>query len=292
MKALKFYAAIAVLVFTTASCVENSGKYKALATQRDSLSLENQALSANYNQTLATIDEIETGFAEISKNESQMKLNLKSKEGSLASKKAIIAEQMNSIKQIMEQNRTKIAELQRLSGKKGKENSTLAKTIKRLQTELEEKTALIQSLQEELNQKNIKIDELNTTVNTLNSNVADLNKANDQQKTTIKTQEDNLNSVWYCIASAKKLKDAKILSGTGLFQKRKVMDKEFDQSVFTQADQRVLNSIPFGSKKVKLLSAHPQNSYSLITGTDKTISLQITNPAKFWSVSKYLVVQI
>lgn len=292
MKTFKIYAVIAALALTSASCVENSGKYKALATQRDSLKLENEVLSSNYNQTLATINDIEAGFEKIGKSESLMKLNIKGASENGASKKAIIGEQMNMIKQIMEQNKAKIAELQRISGKKGKENSTLAKTIKRLQSELEEKTALIQSLQEELNQKNIKIDELNTSVNNLNGNVAELSKANDQQKATIKTQDDNLNSVWYCVASTNKLKEAHILSGTGLFQKKKVMDKEFDQQAFIQADLRSTNLIPTNSKKAKILSAHPKNSYNLVAGTNKTISIEITNPSKFWSVSKYLVVQI
>lgn len=292
MKTFKIYVVIAALAFTSASCVENSGKYKSMTAQRDSLKLENEALNSNYNQTLATINDIETGFAEISKGESRMKLNIKGTSENAASRKAIIGEQMNMIKQIMEQNKAKIAELQRISGKKGKENSSLAKTIKRLQSELAEKTALIESLQNELSQKNIKIDELNTTVTNLNNNVTDLNKTNDQQKATIKTQDDNINTVWYCIASTKKLKEAHILSGTGLFQKKKVMDKEFDQQAFTQADLRSVTLIPTNSKKVTILSAHPKNSYNLVPGANKTISIEITNPARFWSVSKYLVVQI
>lgn len=292
MKMIKFYVAIATLVLTTASCVENSGKYKSMIAQRDSIQLENQALNSNYNETLATINDIDSGFAQISEKESQMKLNLKGVEGKTTSKREQIAAQMNSIKEIMEQNKAKIAELQRLSGKKGKENNTLAQTIKRLQKELEEKTTLIQSLQDELNQKNIKIDELNTTVTNLNSNVAELNSANEQQKSTIKTQDENLNIAWYCVASSKKLKEAHIVSGTGLFQKKTVMDKEFDQKFFTQVDLRTISSIATDSKKIKILSAHPKNSYNLVTGSNKAITIEITNPSKFWSISKYLVVQI
>ncbi len=290
MKAFNFYAVVTALVLTTASCVENSEKYKSMVAQRDSVQLENQALNSNYNQSLATINEIEAGFSEITKNESQMKLDLKGVEGK--SKKEQIAAQMNVIREIMAQNKAKIAELERMSGKKGKENSTLAQTIKRLQNEMAEKTALIQSLQDELNQKNIKIEELNTTVNNLNNNVTELNKVTDQQKTTIKTQDENLNTVWYCVATSKKLKEAHIISGTGLFQSKKVMNNEFDQKAFTQGDLRNVTSIPTASKKVKIISSHPNNSYNLVTGADKTITIEITNPAKFWSVSKYLVVQI
>lgn len=292
MKTLKFYAAVAAIVLTTASCVENSGKYQTVRAERDSLQLENQALGSNYNQTLVILNDIETGFAQISETESQMKLNLKGVEGKTTSKREQIAAQMNAIKETMAQNKAKIEELQRLSRKEGKSNGTLSRTIKRLQSELVEKTALIQSLQDELNQKNIKIDELTTNVNDLNKNIADQNSVMEQQNSTIKNQDANLNTVWYCIGSSKKLKEAKIVSTAGLFQSKKLLDKEFDQANFTQVDLRTVTTLPTDSKKVKILSAHPKNSYNLVTGGDKKITIEITNPSKFWSVTKYLVVQI
>jgi hypothetical protein len=96
MKAIKFYATIVALVFLTASCVENSGKYKAAVAQRDSLAIEKQALDSNYNQTITLLNDIEAGFAEISQNEKQMKVDLKGVEGtSTADRKKVIGVQMN-----------------------------------------------------------------------------------------------------------------------------------------------------------------------------------------------------
>ncbi|HEY6914374.1 MAG TPA: hypothetical protein VI413_06840 [Paludibacter sp.] len=291
MKTIKFYVVIAALAFLTASCVENSEKYKAAIASRDSLAFEKQASDSNYIRTLTILNDIETGFSEITQNEKQMKINLKGVEGT-TNKKELIAAQMNAIKESMEQNKAKIAELQKLAAKKGKANSMLASTIKRLQTELEEKTVQIQSLQAELEQKNIKITELTTTVNDQSKNIAEQQSAMEQQKSTIKGQDTDLNTVWYCIATAKKLKEEKIVSTAGLFQSKKVLDNEFDKDAFTQVDLRNVSSIPTNSKKVKILSLHPKNSYNLVTGADKYITIEITNPSKFWSISKYLVVQI
>jgi len=81
MKSIKFYALIAALAFMTTSCVENSGKYKSVVAQRDSLVVEKQALDSSYNQTLVLLNDIEAGFAQISQNETQMKVNLKGVEG-------------------------------------------------------------------------------------------------------------------------------------------------------------------------------------------------------------------
>jgi len=292
MKSIKFYAIIAALAFMTASCVENSSKYKAAVAERDSLAVAKQAVDSNYNQTLAILNDIETGFAEINQTEGQMKVNLQGSEGKTTGKRALIAAQMTTIKENIQKNKAKIEELQRLASKRGKANNQLTETIKRLQSEMDAKTAQIQSLQAELDQKNIKITELNTTVSDQSKNIAEQQTTLEQQKSTLKSQDTDLNTVWYCIATSKKLKEAKIITNTGLFQSKKVMATDFDTKAFTQIDMRNVTSIPTGSKSIKMISYHPQSSYNLVKGSDKNITIEITNPAKFWSISKYLVVQI
>ena len=292
MKSIKFYALIAALAFMTTSCVENSGKYKSVVAQRDSLVVEKQALDSSYNQTLVLLNDIEAGFAQISQNETQMKVNLKGVEGTKTNKRAQIAAQMTAIKDGIEKNKAKIAELRKLADKKGKANNQLTATIKRLQTQMDEKTVQIQTLQAELDQKNIKITELNTTVDVQGKNIVEQQSVMEEQKSTISDQDANLNTVWYCIASSKKLKQAKVITAGGLFQAKKVMNKEFDKNIFTQVDLRNISSIPTNHKNIKIISTHPQNSYKLVTGANKNITIEITNPTNFWSVSKYLVVQL
>ena len=292
MKTIKFYAIIAALVFVTASCVENSEKYKDVVSQRDSLAMEKQVLDSSYNQSLVLLNDIETGFANISQNEREMQVNLKGVEGSKTSKRDLIAAQMTAIKLSMEKNRTKIEELQRLSEKSGKTNNMLTATIKRLQTEMEEKGLQVQTLQAELEQKNIRITELNTTVNIQSKSIADQQNELERQKSALKLQDAGMNTVWYRIATSKILKEEKIVTSGGLFQSKKVLDNEFDNNTFIKADLRNILSIPTNSKKVTILSSHPKNSYNLIPDTEKNIYIEITDPSKFWSVSRYLVVQI
>jgi hypothetical protein len=43
-------------------------------------------------------------------------------------------------------------------------------------------------------------------------------------------------------------------------------------------------------KKVKLVTSHPSDSYTLEKNGDQVSNIQITNPEKFWRASKYLVV--
>jgi chromosome segregation ATPase len=272
--------------------VENSGKYKAAIAQRDSLEIVNQELDSNYNQSLVVLNDIENGFAVINQKEKAVKVNLNGVEGISTNRRQQIAIQMTEIKEGIEQNKAKIAELRSLAAKNGKANNMLAETIKRLQNQMDEKALQIQTLQAELKLKNIRINELTTTVTDQSRNISEQLNVMEQQRSTIKGQDKDINTVWYCVASSKKLKEAMIVSTSGLFQPKKVMANDFDNKAFTQVDLRNISSIATDSKNIKIITTHPQSSYQLETGDDKKISIKITNPLKFWSVSKYLVVQI
>lgn len=291
MKAFKLITVITVLLFTTVSCVENSDKYKAVLAQRDSLQMQAQTIEAGYNETIEILNDVEAGFASIREIEGNMMLDIKSVEGNSKNKKQQIAIQLNQVKEILAQNKKRIEQLQRQSAKSGKENTTLALSIKRMQTELDEKTAFITSLQDELAKKNIKIDELVTKVDSLNTDITVLTQVAEKQQHTIKNQDINLNTVWYCVASYEVLKNAKVISTNGLFRPRTVLDKDFDRNVFIQTDLRTIASVTTGSKRIKILSSHPQDSYNQVKDENNIITINIINPARFWSISKYLVVQ-
>jgi len=292
MKTIKFYAFIAALVFVTASCVENSGKYKAAVAERDSVEMVKHALDSSYNQTLMLLNDIEAGFAAINQNEIEMKVNLKGVETNATDKRELIKAQMTAIKEGIEKNKAKITELRNLAAKKGKANIKLTETVKRLQAEMDEKIVQIQFFQKELEKKNIVITELNTTVNNQKKDMVVQQNVMDQQKSKIKGQDIDMNTVWYCVASSKQLREAKIVSNGGLFQSKKLLNNEFDKNVFTKVDLRSISTLVTNSRNVRILSSHPLSSYSLEMDVDKKITIKINDPSAFWSVSKYLVVQI
>ncbi|MBQ8450729.1 MAG: hypothetical protein IJY64_07445 [Bacteroidaceae bacterium] len=46
------------------------------------------------------------------------------------------------------------------------------------------------------------------------------------------------------------------------------------------------------AKSAKLLTTHPENSYSLERNSNKQYILTIKDAVTFWSISKYLVIQV
>ena len=66
----------------------------------------------------------------------------------------------------------------------------------------------------------------------------------------------------------------------------------FNKEYFTQLDIRVTKKIPLYSKKAEILTNHPASSYSLEKDAQDMLVLRITDAESFWSVSRYLVIQV
>lgn len=67
---------------------------------------------------------------------------------------------------------------------------------------------------------------------------------------------------------------------------------DFNKDYFTQIDIRTTKEIKLYSKRAELLTTHPTGSYELVKDDKGQLTLKITNPAEFWSVSRYLVIQV
>ncbi|MGZ4038226.1 MAG: hypothetical protein ACXVPQ_10395, partial [Bacteroidia bacterium] len=68
------------------------------------------------------------------------------------------------------------------------------------------------------------------------------------------------------------------------------LNSEIDPGNFTKIDYTKVQSIPINSRKAKLVTTHPSDSYTWNKENDQITALTITQPEKFWSASKYLVV--
>jgi hypothetical protein len=70
------------------------------------------------------------------------------------------------------------------------------------------------------------------------------------------------------------------------------LSEYLDDSFFQSGDYVVLKEISLGNtKKVNLITTHPKGTY-IVVETPGEKFLKVTNPEKFWSASKYLVVEV
>ena len=199
---------------------------------------------------------------------------------------------MQLVAQTLKDNKEKLAKLQSQLKNSKYQSSQFQKTVERLNAEIESKTAMIVSLQEELAKRDVRIQELDNAVSELAGQVNTLSEETEKQKSTISSQEKEINTVYYVFGTTKELKEQKIISGGGLFKASEVMKGDFNKNYFTKEDLRTFKQVSLESKKAKLLTAHPEGSYTFEKNDKDLLTLVITNPTEFWSLSKYLVIKV
>lgn len=278
-----------VAVTMLASC--GQGKQRENLVDGDSVGRIINQKDAEINSLLGTVNDIQDGLRQIT--EAQGRINELKSNGTEGSAVNDINEQIAFIQRTMELNKERIDELQKQLKNSNINANNLRQTIESLQTQLNEKTLQIEQLTQELAERDLKIQEQADEINTLNTDnaaltqdKANLAQANEAKARTISQQDKELNKAWYVFGTKSELKDHNILSGSD------VLTQGFNNSYFTEVDIRNLNSVPLGSKNAKILTTHPAGSYSLDKNTDKTYTLRIISPARFWSVSRYLVVVV
>lgn len=177
--------------------------------------------------------------------------------------------------------------------KNSKYNSVqLKKAIANLNEELQARTQQIETLQTELASKNIRIAELDDAVAGLTQNVADLVAENEVKSATVASQDKALNTAWFVFGTKSELKEQKIIESKFLQKTKVLSDADFNKDYFTQIDIRTDKEIKLYSKDADLLTTHPAGSYELVKDEKGQLTLKITKPAQFWSVSRYLVILV
>ena len=250
---------------------------------RDSL---NQIISQKDNEIdgmMETFNDIEAGFREIDAAEGRVAL---ARQGEGANAKERIRENMEFIKDAMARNKELINKLRQQLRESTIKGNALKTTIENMMKQIEEKDKKIQALIEELDAKDIHISRLDEEVANLNTNVSNLTEETNQKTQTINTQDKQLNTAWFVFGTKSELKQQHIL------EDGKVLQANFNQNYFTKIDIRVDKEIKLYSRSAKMMTSHPAGSYTLDRDANKQYILRISDPQKFWSTSKYLVILV
>lgn len=268
-----------------ASCDNFGGSKSQLKAQNDSLALALSERNSELDQIMETFNDIQDAFRQINEAQDRVDLQSKSTEGGSPSQK--IKDDLQFITQTMADNKAQIEKLQKQLKNSSYNSAQLKKAIAGLQAELEQKGQQIMALQEELAAKNIRIAELDDAVAGLHTDVQNLAAENEAKAKTVAAQDKALNTAWFVFGTRSELKEQKILKSGDVLK-----DNDFNKDYFTQIDIRTDKEIKLFSKSAKLLTTHPEGSYTLAKDAKGQYILKITNPNEFWSVSRYLVVLV
>ena len=280
----KLFYLIAFMPFAF-SCGDN--KHEGVLSAEDSLTAVNGGQKVLIHNQDSSIQSFIRGFNEIQDNldvikekEKIVTANSKDAETRKSKEEQIVAD-IQSIYDVMNQNKQRLATMRAKLKESNKKNAELEKFITRLTAEIEEKDAQINDLKGQLERMNIEMTNLNTTYQ------------EEIQSGQVKTEK--LNTAYYAYGTTKELIKNNVLTKEGGFiglGKSQKMKEDFNKEYFTKIDITSVNVIPLGAKKAKLITTHPAGSYKIEGADGKAEKLSITNPEEFWSASKYLVIVI
>ena len=275
---------IGASMFFLGSCVESSQKYKSLQARLDSLSTVHIMQNSEMESMLADLNDISAGMQSL--RDAERLLTLETINENKANSKS--KQQLNQLKKDVQAITEAIASykerISKLEGKNKSQSAEFKRLIAGLNAELDQRT---QKLNEITKQLAVKTEE----VANLTENVEALDKANKSQQMTINEQDMAIHQGHYLIGNRKELKEAEVISRQGIFCPP-IVSSQAQKANFTDLDIREMKVIPLNSKKAKLLSVHPADSYTLETGEDGNMTLKINDENNFWKQTKYLVVMI
>jgi hypothetical protein len=273
--------------------------------QIDDLNMQNVSLSETIEQRDSLVNEMTGTFEQIEENltfvrNKRDQMVLKPQEG-LENQKELLVADIKLMNEMLEESSKKIEELDKKLKNSGLEIKSFRNKIAQLTKSIEEQDNNMQQLRAEIEQRDYKISEMGTQLATLQTDIAVkedslLSKSQliADKSQIIVEKENEINKAFVAVGTHDQLIENGVLSKEGGFLgigKNLVIRDDLNQNYFTKLDIRNTNQFPLNSKKAKLISEHPANSYTLVEENDKIAYLEIENPDEFWKLTKYVIVE-
>lgn len=290
MKKFIFLVVGVIGLFFINGCVESSQKYKNLLAAVDTLKAVNASQALEMENLFADLNDISAGMQSIREAEHLLSLETSGDVPSTKSKKQVEALK-NDIRAVSEAINSYKEQIALLERKNKKQSVEFKKLIAGLNEELEQRTLKINEIVAQLAEKDKQLAAKIKEIADLNQNVTELNKESASQKSTIAEQDQTIHEANYLVGTRKELKEAKVISRQGLFCPP-IVSSQAQNADFKSIDVRQTKSIALESKKAKVLSVHPSDSYTLEPDENGMLILKIQDENAFWKQTKYLVIMI
>jgi hypothetical protein len=276
-------------IVLTRSNKKNTEEATMMENQKLELATQLSQRDSIINEWVLAFNEIESDIRKITARENMLTLQSMNPEIS-ADKKAEIIKEIQVIRDLIDQNKKRIASLNSQLRKSGINIASLQARIDTMDATITQRDNDISALKMELVDRDFEIGQLHKEVDTMKTVVAD-------KEYTIANQTDEMNKAYVISGTYKDLKEKGLLDKEGgilgIGGKEALQENALKDDMFTQVDITETTTIPVNSKSVKLVTDHPANSYELVKGESDMIAfIEIKDPTMFWKISKYAVVEV
>lgn len=209
------------------------------------------------------------------------------------SKREQILRNIAMINDVLAADQKKLQDLEKALAASGERNVTLSALTKNYEAKIKESKLEIENLKGQVAQLSAANEELGKSGEQLRNDNAQLKTQNGELTVKVEEMDKEMHTGWFTVGTQKELRDGKIITRQGnLFTGRAVvLSPDLNNQNFAKVSTREEMILSLNSKKAKLITTHPANSYKLNKTEDGMLQLHITQPELFWSVSKYLVVE-
>jgi chromosome segregation ATPase len=245
----------------------------------EQLNQKNQELSNLAQERDSIINMLVASFDDLENT-----LGIEKQEGDAGQR---IKRNIEHLKELLEKNDNRYKSLQRIIANTRNERSLFNSRIDSLNNTISWKDNEIADL-------NRNIANLKNQVNTQQERINQLASFNANQNTKINEMVNKLNTAHFVVGNSKHLKEKEIIvkkgGFLGLFGRVNKLNPQFNRDDFKTVDIHSETVIPLHGEKVNIVTVHPSDTYT-ITDSSNVKVLEITDPDKFWTASKYLVVE-
>jgi len=276
----KFLIPSVVVLFFTA-CQEdpkNTEPYKQLEQDQQRTEAIVAAKDSTINALFGTFNRISENLRTIRSKQGELVAPGSATESKTDVEQRIMGD-IEQIDALLIENRELVDKLRKQAKTAGGNIAALQRTVDDM-----EKSNAVQ--QEEIGTLKEQLASTNSSLATLIEMYRDKSQLADMQRTEI-------NTAFYAIGTAKELKEKGVLTKegglAGIGGVNKLNTAGLPKDYFTEVDITGTPEIILGAEKAKLSTSHPEGSYRFEDGAAKLV---ITDPEKFWSISKYLVVVV
>src|SRR6185437_14823867 len=287
---MKLSHGIVVFALVLAGCNNNhekeqTEKINTLHAQDSTLTAEAKSKDSLITNYVSTMGDIEDNLDSLKRKERILSM---SNPEARKNPKGAIMDDIKAIDRAIIISNRKVSSLESKLRRIEGHDAKLKKMIDRLTKEIAQKDSEITMLQG-------KLGSANDTITAITRRFNDTMDVIRKNRTTIHEMTTEMNTVYYTIGTMKQLKGKGVITKTGGvlgIGRTSEVSASVRTSAFTKGDKTQISEIPLHGKLLRIVTSHPAGSYKITPVDKKNETLVISDPANFWSESKYLVVEI
>ncbi len=275
------------VLLLTGSCKDYKPEMEQALIERDSVMLMSIAKDSSINAFLNTLNEIELNLDSITQRQQAIAADAKTEVEFNKDIRERINQNIAFINELLEKNKAMIGSLNARLKSSNINLASLKAMVEKLNADIVLKDEELLALNDDIAVLRERMDDMSRTIDSLRVE-------NTQKENVIANKTTELNTAYWTIGTYKQLSSKNIVNKKGGFigiGREKVLKKDFNNDAFNKIDITKVTRFDVNSKNAKIITSHPSGSYNIEKDSKGVVTaIEITDPARFWSASKYLVI--